>query len=120
MNAESLNSTSGKPVLTECQQFWLDHIKTCDAAGSTAKQYAKEHDLSLAALYQHKKELRKRGLLPAPSRKTPSFAKVRMASSKTPEAVLRICFPNGICVEWSTSSQAAEVKQLLQMVANLS
>ncbi len=120
MSDEILNPTPEEPVLTERQQFWLDHIQACEASGSSAKQYAEDHDLPVTALYQSKKDLRRRGLLPMPSRKAPSFAKVHMASDDARERVLRICFPSGIRVECPTSSRGAEVEQLLQIVANLS
>lgn len=120
MRYEILKPVPEEPVLTERQQFWLAHIRACDASGSSAKQYAKDHDLPVTALYQCKKDLRKRGVLPMASRNVHSFAKVRMASGERREGVLRIDFPNGVCVEWSASSQGADVKQLLQMVADLS
>ncbi len=120
MSDEILNPTPEEPVLTERQQFWLDHIHACEASGSSAKQYAEDHDLPVTALYQSKRDLRRRGLLPTSLHKTPSFAKVHMTAGDTRKDVLRICFPNGIRIEWPTSSRGGEVKQLLQMVANLS
>ncbi len=120
MSDEILNPATEEPVLTERQQYWLDHIKACDASGGTAKEYASEHSLSVSTLYQYKKDLRRRGLLPVPSRKAPSFAKVYMAADDVRANILRICFPNGIRVECPTSSRGAEVEQLLQIVANLS
>ncbi len=120
MSDKILNFTPKEPLLTERQQFWLDHIRACEASGDTAAQYAKIHDLPVTSLYQRKKEFRKRGLLLAPSCKTPSFAKVRNASGEVREKVLRICFPNGVCVEWPASSHEDEAKQLLQVVADLS
>ncbi len=120
MRGKRLKPTSQDLGLTERQQFWLDHIKACEASSDTATQYAKAHDLPVTSLYQRKKEFLKQGLLPTPSGKTPSFAKVRMASDEMCEGVLCIFFPNGVRVEWATSSQEDEVKQLLQVVANLS
>ncbi len=120
MSDEILNPAPEEPALTERQQFWLDHIQACEASGGSARQYAEDHDLPVTALYQSKKDLRKRGVLPMPSRKAPSFAKVHMTAGDTREDVLRICFPNGVRVEWPASSRGDEVGQLLQMVANLS
>ncbi len=120
MSDESLKPTPQDLGLTERQQFWLDHIRACEDSGSSATQYAKTHDLRVTSLYQRKKEFRKRGLLPTPSGKTPSFAKVRRTSDEVREGVLRICFPSGVRVEWLASSKGSEIKQLLQVVANLS
>ena len=50
-------------VLTERQQFWLDHITRCDAAGSSTKDYAAAHDLSVQAMYSARKDLVERGAL---------------------------------------------------------
>ncbi len=120
MSDESLKPTPQDLEITERQQFWLDHVKACEASGDTATQYAKIHDLPVTSLYQRKKEFRKRGLLPTPSCKVPSFAKVRRTSDGVREGVLRICFPSGVRVEWLASSKGSEIKQLLQVVAHLS
>ncbi len=120
MSEESLKPTPQDLGLTERQQFWLDHIRACEASGSSTAQYAKNHDLRVASLYQRKKEFRKRGLLPTPLCKVPSFAKVRRTSDGVREGVLRICFPSGVRVEWLASSKSSEIKQLLPVVAHLS
>jgi len=49
--------------LTERQQYWLDHITRCDAAGSSTKEYAAAHDLSVQAMYSARRDLVERGAL---------------------------------------------------------
>lgn len=106
--------------LTERQRYWLAHLRACEAAGVTAVAYAKEHELSLVSLYQRRREFRKRGLLPAPSHKAPSFAKVRVGSESQREANLQIRFPNGVCVEWPMPRDEEAASRLLRSVAHLS
>ncbi len=119
MSEEKSKPTPKDLGLTERQQFWLDHLRACEDSGSSAAQYAKDHDLRVTSLYQRKKQFRKRGLLSTPSCTAPSFVKVRSAPGKASEDVLRIFFPNGVRVEWLTSSDD-EASQFLQVVANLS
>jgi hypothetical protein len=54
---------SASPGLTERQQFWLDHIARCDAAGCSARDNAAAHDLSVQAMYSAHKDLVERGAL---------------------------------------------------------
>ena len=119
MGDESLNPTPEKSVLTERQQFWFDHLQACDASGNSVAQYAKEHDLSVTSLYQRRQEFRKRGLLPAPSCKVPSFATIRMTSDLASEDALRICFPNGVRIEWPMPRGEEAASLLLRSVAHL-
>jgi len=41
------NSTT----LTERQQYWLKHIRACDAAGQTTINYAKAHGINVKSMY---------------------------------------------------------------------
>jgi transposase-like protein len=43
----------------------LKQIRACEQSGGTLKAYAAQHGISVHALYQAKKQARKRGLLPA-------------------------------------------------------
>ena len=109
------------PQLTERQAYWLKHLRACEASGLTAKAYAKQHRLSIQALYQTKKDLRRRKAL-APPRKRPSvtFARVHAAASAAREGSWRIRFPNGALIELEAPREPEDQVQLLQSVAGLS
>jgi len=54
---------ASQPQPTERQQFWLDHIARCDAAGQLSKEYAAAHGLSVQGMYSARKDLVERGAL---------------------------------------------------------
>lgn len=89
---------SASPGLTERQQFWLDHIARCDAAGSSTKDYAAAHDLSVQAMYSARKDLVERGAL------LPGGRGVRVAS--------RSRFSRAVRSEHDTANAAGLTVQL--------
>ena len=50
--------------LTERQQYWLKHIRACEASGKSIADYAVEHEISAITMYAGKKMLVKKGILP--------------------------------------------------------
>ena len=46
-----------KASLTERQQYWLQHIRACDAAGQTRIEYARANGINVHSLYSAKKAL---------------------------------------------------------------
>lgn len=92
--------------LTEKQQFWLDHLRRCQAGHGTIKAYAETHGLSLPSLYFWKRQLIDDGLLEG-SRQVPArFKRLDLMPVSTPIAG-RICLPNGVMVEWSAHGEEA-------------
>ncbi|MFQ5470911.1 MAG: hypothetical protein ACE5EH_11495 [Gammaproteobacteria bacterium] len=111
-----MNQTAA-PRLTTRQQFWLKHIRTCEASGKSIKSYAAAHGLGVKGMYASKKMLIKKGVLPRPQ--SDRFQRVKM----TPVAVnsqCRICLPNGLSVELSGSVEAATLAVILKTAAALS
>lgn len=101
--------------LTARQQFWVEHLRVCGARGQALSSYATEQGLSIAALYEAKSQLRRRGLWPTPS---PRF--VRVAAPTSPVAALpsliRVSLPNGVVVE----SAGGDLASVLSAAARLS
>jgi hypothetical protein len=64
--------------LTSRQRFWLKHLRACDAAGETIKEYASRKGLSAHGLYGARKRMRILDVPPAPARaeKRTPFTKV--------------------------------------------
>lgn len=49
--------------LTSRQRYWLEHIRAAMAGGGTVAEYAKQHGLSIAGLYNAKSVLSRLGAL---------------------------------------------------------
>lgn len=98
--------------LTQRQQFWLDHLKRCQAQGQRLSTYAKAHNLSAGALYQSKALFSKRGLLGERHEGAPPFARV-CVSEAVAGPVLRLRLRNGVVAEFS----GVDLKQLRPMLA---
>ena len=107
--------------LTERQAYWLQHLRACEAAGTTTSAYAKKHGLSVHALYQARKEFRRRETLASsPKRSSVSFARVQAAPAESRERSWWIRFPNGAVIELEAPREPEDQLQLLQSVAGLS
>ena len=50
--------------LTEHQRYWLERIQACEAQGLSITAYAAEHGFPVRAMYDAKKVLVKKGVLP--------------------------------------------------------
>ena len=50
--------------LTEHQRYWLKHIRACEASGKRITEYATDHGLGVRAMYEGKRVLVKKGVLP--------------------------------------------------------
>lgn len=89
---------SNKPALSQRQEFWLEHLQQCAERKQPLSSYAAEHGLSLGALYEAKRRLRRDGAWPAAHQR---FVRVQV----TPEpvaaisGVYRISLPNRVVVE---------------------
>ena len=87
--------------LTSTQQFWLEHVEACAAAGVSMKSYAERHGLNLQSFYCWKGQLKKRGLLaPTPaSSDTNAMLPVAFLASPGPRPSARVSLANGITIE---------------------
>ncbi len=55
-----------KAVITERQQYWLDHIRAADAFDGSLVEYAKAEGMKVKDLYQWKTVLIRRGFVAKP------------------------------------------------------
>jgi len=104
------------PALTERQQFWLEHLRTCEAEGKATVVYAREHGLSPSGMYSARQDLVNKGVLPAPGK--PRFARARVAIPQ-PEAQWQVQLPNGTVVSFSGAVQHDTLTTVLQAAASL-
>jgi len=121
---------SKAPAPTESERFWLEHEAAIAASGGTTKEYAAEQDLSLQAIYQARKRLRMRGLLPParsettargraekPAPKPIAFSKIELTSPHPMPAGFRLSLPNGLVLEWSGGELPSAVVALVERCA---
>jgi len=113
--------------ISDHDQFWLDHQAAQVASGQTAKEYAAAEGLSVQALYQARKKLRRAGLLApyrdpskpgkkSPGKRTVSFSQVALAKVVS-DSRFRLELPSGIALEWDGSEVPASVVSLLERLA---
>jgi len=83
--------------LTERQQYWLKHIRACNASGKTTIDYAREHGIKVKSLYSARKALAEKGtLLPAEPN---HFHKVNVVGdSPVTNSQWHVQLPNGLTV----------------------
>lgn len=105
------------PTLTERQQYWLKHIRACDAAGKPSVEYARENGIEVSAMYSARKALAEKGALPKP--RPPRFQKAAIVGG-TAGAQWQIQLPNGAMVEFSGEVNARSLETVLRTVATLS
>ena len=118
----SSGQSSIESKLTSRQQFWLKHLRACDAAGETIKEYASRKGLSAHGLYGARRRMRVLGIsaAPASSGKRPSFAKVMVREAPAEVGRCRVRLPNGAVMEWDVPLAAHPLELLFQAVAHLS
>jgi len=104
------------PSLTERQQYWLTHIRACDAAGKPSVEYAGENGIEASALYAARKALANKGALPKP--RPPRFQKATVVGG-TAGAQWQIQLPNGALVGFSGEVNARSLETVLRTVAAL-
>lgn len=106
-------------TLTERQQYWLKHIRACDASGQTSIEYARAHGINVKSLYSARKGLVEKGTLPHPQ---PSrFQKAQLVSGpRSPESQWQIQLPNGAAVAFSGKVDATTLSVVLSTAAKVS
>ncbi len=103
-------------ALTEHQRKWLGRLQACEASGKSLTAYASEHGFPVRALYDAKKALVKKGVLPR-TRKS-RFQRVQMATVAA-DTKWRIQLPNGVMVEFSGTVDGGSLSAILNTVARL-
>ena len=103
-------------ALTEHQRRWLERIKACEASGKSFTEFAAEHGFPVRALYDAKKTLVNKGVLPRTQQKR--FQRVQTATVST-DTKWRIQLPNGVLVEFSGGVDGVSLSSVLNTVAHL-
>ena len=103
-------------ALTEHQRKWLGRLQACEASGKSFTAYASEQGFPVRALYDAKKALVRKGVLPRTQRNR--FQRVQ-ATTVAADTQCRIQFPNGVMVEFSGTVDGGSWSVVLNTVARL-
>ena len=102
--------------LTEHQRYWLERIQACEGSGKSITAYAAEHGFPVRAMYDAKKVLVRKGVLPRTQG-------VRFQRAQTMAVISdsewHIRLPNGISVDFSGTVEAGSLSTVLKTVAGL-
>ncbi len=102
--------------LTEHQRYWLERIQACEAQGLSITGYASEHGFPVREMYDAKKVLVRKGVLPRTHRAR--FQRVQTAAVSVANK-WRIQLPNGVAVDFSGTVDAGSLSTVLNTVARL-
>ena len=102
--------------LTEHQRFWLNHVRACEASGKRITEYAAEHGLGVRAMYDGKRALVKKGVLPRTH--ATRFQRAQMVDPVV-SSEWRIQLPNGVAVAFVGSVDAGALATVLNTAASL-
>jgi len=100
--------------LTEHQRYWLNHVQACEASGKRITEYATDHGLGVRAMYDGKRALVKKGVLPR-TRAT-RFQRARVVDPVM-GSEWRIQLPNGVSVTFAGSVDAGSLTAVLRAAA---
>ena len=103
-------------ALTGHQRHWLEQIQACEAQGLSITAYAAEHGFPVRAMYDAKKVLVRKGVLPRTRGVRFQRAQTTAASS---DSEWRIRLPNGVSVDFSGPVDAGTLSTVLNTVASL-
>jgi hypothetical protein len=102
--------------LTEHQRKWLQRLQACEASGKSFTVYAAEHGFPVRELYDAKKTLVNKGVLPRTQQKR--FQRVQTATVAS-DTKWCIRLPNGVSVEFSGAVDGSALSSVLTTVARL-
>jgi hypothetical protein len=109
-------SDAERATLTDRDRYWLEHVQACGASGKRMTEYAAEHGLGVRAMYDGKRALVKKGVLP------PTHA-ARFQRARVVDSVAcgewRIQLPNGVSAAFSGPVDARSLATVLNTVASL-
>lgn len=127
------NETVERAALSATLRTHLDVIEACEQSGEPLSRYAERNGLSIHTLYQAKKELRKKGVLPPPQRprdtagwkrgdkvqRVPRFVQaVQSGEGKAAALAWRLRMPTGVVFESATPIAPDEIVRLVQALGS--
>lgn len=98
-------------ALTKSQKNWKTHLEAAAAAGVPLSEYATQHGLSIAAMYNAKKRIQERGT------RTSTFVRVSETRVERSAAPMMVRLPNGVSI--SMPSDPTTMVTVLKTLATL-
>ena len=104
------------PALTARQRYWLEHIQSWEASGTSMAEYAASKNIAVRAMYSGRKTLKLKGVLPAtqPAR----FQRVQVMDTPV-SGQWRIQLPNGVSVAFAGTVDTPTLTTVLRTAAAL-
>ncbi len=107
-------------ILTNRQKYWLEHFRICKVAGSNYSDYARSHGLNINTFHSMINRLRRLGVVERPPGKTVKlFKKISVQKKVSSFSEVRLCLPNGVCIEFSSHFESTTLPALLQSAAQI-
>ena len=100
--------------LTEHQRYWLTHVRACEASGKRITEYATDHGLDVRAMYDGKRALVKKGVLPRTH--TTRFQRAQFVD-QVAGSEWCVQLPNGASVAFAGSVDAGSLTTVLRAAA---
>ena len=107
---------SPETLLTEQQRYWLKHVQACEVSGKRITEYATENGIDVRAMYDGKRALVKKGVLPRTH--AARFQRAQVVDSIV-SSEWRIQLPNGVSVAFAGSVDAGALATVLNAAAAL-
>ena len=107
---------SQEASLTEQQHYWLKHVQACEASGKRITEYAAENGIGVRAMYDGKRALVKKGVLPRTH--DARFQRARVIEPVA-NSEWRIQMPNGVSVAFTGPVDPRTLTTVLSTVAAL-
>ena len=105
--------------LTERQRYWLEHIQSWNTSGMRMSEYAREQNFPVRAMYDAKKALVSKGVLPrSRASYTARFESVQIVAS-SPQSDWRITLPNNAVIEFSGMPDEQTLVSVLKNAARV-
>ena len=106
MKSDIVNVTTPSPDNDATRTaFWREHINAWREAGQTQREYARQHELSIARFTYWKNKF-----YPTTALVKDSFVPVRLAAAPSP---VRLTHPNGLVIECQVGTDAPWLRLLL-------
>ena len=102
----------------ERDAYWLEHFRAIESEGIQIKAYAQREGLAVQAVYQAKKRLVERGVMPR-RRSARRFVRVRVVDDPPRGGGCRLRVGPSAVVEWEEAPSVEVLGALLKQVVTL-
>lgn len=98
----------------ERRSFWLEHVRACEAGGTSVVAYARAHGVNARGLYRWRSRFRREDAHSAVAGRW-----VRTVAPRPRPAMVRVNLPNGVSVDLAGLGDESELSVVLRAAAAL-